>query len=224
MIDYIGSYRGKAENFFALSPCDAFAEKHEHRRNHYAKTAELMKGSPLTVMPRKNRSNQDSKALLLNAFINLMQTIPYDSINVTTITSKAGVSRMAYYRNYTSKEKILTSYLDETASAVALPLNDYLPTPHTPTEYIVLLFKRLTADAYTNNYNLGLALRNARLGDIFLDNIKKNLKNYFPNAEDVSVAMYAGTFYGIYMQWSEESEPDTATLLADALTEFLVKR
>ncbi|MBO5270759.1 MAG: TetR/AcrR family transcriptional regulator, partial [Clostridia bacterium] len=58
-------------------------------------------------MARKNKSNQVSREYLLKAFVNLMQTEPYSDITVTDITKAAGVSRMAYYRNYTAKEQIL---------------------------------------------------------------------------------------------------------------------
>lgn len=177
-------------------------------------------------MARKNKSNQVSREYLLKAFVNLMQTEPYSDITVTDITKAAGVSRMAYYRNYTAKEQILTMYLDEISAAIIHPVNDYLPRPKTAAEYIVLLFRRLAADARLYEYNLGLSLHHAGLGDLFLDNVMKNLRAAFPNEDEengVHLAMLAGAFYGNYMQWSQTGQPDNINELSDRLYAFLVK-
>lgn len=177
-------------------------------------------------MARKNKSNQLSREYLLKAFVSLMQTEPYSDINITDITTAAGVSRMAYYRNYASKEEILTLYLDEISSAIVHPLNDYLPVPKNTAEYMVLLFKRLVADASAYGYNLGLALEKAGLGDLLLENIVKNLRAFFPAEgakETAEASLIAGAFYGMYMQWSKDGQPDNASFLADTLAEFLAK-
>ena len=177
-------------------------------------------------MARKNKSNQVSREYLLKAFVSLMQTENYSDITVTDITTAAGVSRMAYYRNYTSKDQILTMYLDDISAAIVRPLNDYLPVPKDVAEYIVLLFKRLAADAKLYEYNLGLALHHAGLGSLFLESIVKNLRVAFPaesQKEITDISMAAGAFYGVYMQWSQEGQPDNASVFADALYEFFSK-
>ncbi|MDD6808473.1 MAG: TetR/AcrR family transcriptional regulator [Oscillospiraceae bacterium] len=54
-----------------------------------------------------------TKESIFQALMILMKKKDYQEITVTEITKKAGVSRMAYYRNYESKEDILTTYLDD---------------------------------------------------------------------------------------------------------------
>ncbi|MCR5505964.1 MAG: TetR/AcrR family transcriptional regulator [Bacilli bacterium] len=49
---------------------------------------------------------------LFIALLKLMDEKPYQSISITEICDKAGVSRMAYYRNYNSKEEILTKHAE----------------------------------------------------------------------------------------------------------------
>lgn len=44
---------------------------------------------------------------IYDALISLMKVKPYNKISVTDITERAGVSRMAYYRNYEEKDDIL---------------------------------------------------------------------------------------------------------------------
>lgn len=176
-------------------------------------------------MARKNKSNQVSREYLLKAFVSLMQTEDYSNITVTDITNAAGVSRMAYYRNYAAKDQILTMYLDEICTAIVHPLNDYLPVPKDASEYIVLLFKRLAADAKVYEYNLGLALNHSGLGNLFLDCILRNMRAAFPTetAKDrMQLSMISGAFYGAYMQWSQEGQSELdASVYADSLYAFL---
>ena len=47
------------------------------------------------------------KECIFTALILLMEQQDYDKITITDITKKAGVSRMTYYRLYSSKEDIL---------------------------------------------------------------------------------------------------------------------
>ena len=63
----------------------------------------------LTEMEPKNITKES----IFQALMILMKKKDYNDITVTEITKKAGVSRMAYYRNYESKEDILTTYLDD---------------------------------------------------------------------------------------------------------------
>lgn len=50
-------------------------------------------------MKQKNESNRLVKDCITTAFIELMKVRDYNTITITDITKKAGVSRMAYYRN-----------------------------------------------------------------------------------------------------------------------------
>lgn len=61
---------------------------------------------------RKNTENIIVRESIFSALMQLMEKKPFDEITVTEITTRAGVSRMAYYRNYADKKDILISYLD----------------------------------------------------------------------------------------------------------------
>ena len=50
---------------------------------------------------------------IYDALIALMKVKPYNKISVTDITERAGVSRMAYYRNYEEKDDILLNRFRE---------------------------------------------------------------------------------------------------------------
>lgn len=54
-----------------------------------------------------------AKECIYTALLQLMEIKSYESITITDIVKRAGVSRMAYYRNYSSKDDILVNKLDE---------------------------------------------------------------------------------------------------------------
>lgn len=57
--------------------------------------------------------NQLTKESIFTALMFLMEQKNFKDISITEITTKAGVSRMAFYRNYNFKEDIITTYIDE---------------------------------------------------------------------------------------------------------------
>lgn len=62
---------------------------------------------------------------IYDALIALMKIKPYNKISVTDITERAGVSRMAYYRNYKEKDDILLNrFRDELIQLEENLLND----------------------------------------------------------------------------------------------------
>lgn len=62
---------------------------------------------------------------IYGALLQLMDKKPYAEITVTDICKRAGVSRMAYYRNYASKDEILTRRLEDTLGRFEDMLRDY---------------------------------------------------------------------------------------------------
>ena len=62
-------------------------------------------------MEKINEANALTKECIVTALLRLMKVKSYSSISITDITNLAGVSRMAYYRNYKSKDDILINHL-----------------------------------------------------------------------------------------------------------------
>lgn len=67
--------------------------------------SELQKREVLRLS--NEESNRLTKECLQTALIRLMGEKPFEKITVTELVKKSGVSRMAFYRNYNSKEDIL---------------------------------------------------------------------------------------------------------------------
>ena len=53
------------------------------------------------------KKNTMTKECIYTALLLLMEQKPYEDISITEIANKAGVSRMSYYRLYSSKDDIL---------------------------------------------------------------------------------------------------------------------
>lgn len=66
-------------------------------------------------MANKNSNLQDriTKESIFTALMIIMEKKDFKEISITEITKKAGVSRMAFYRNYNQMEDIIINHLDE---------------------------------------------------------------------------------------------------------------
>jgi AcrR family transcriptional regulator len=53
------------------------------------------------------------KQSTVQALLSLMETKPFSEITITELIGKAGIARSTYYRNYSSKEEVLTAYIDD---------------------------------------------------------------------------------------------------------------
>ena len=67
---------------------------------------------------KKQSTHELAVDCIYTALLKLMQTKPYKDITVSDITRKAGVSRMAYYRNFSDKDDILLNHLRDSVNAL----------------------------------------------------------------------------------------------------------
>ena len=70
-------------------------------------------------------SNRLTRECLTTALMQLMKEKPIDKITITELVKRSGVSRTAFYRNYSSKEDILESARDEIIKLT----NEFLAKP-----------------------------------------------------------------------------------------------
>lgn len=69
-------------------------------------------------------SNKLTRECLQTALIYLMNEKPFEKITITELVRRSGVSRTAFYRNYTSKEDILTEFSNWFLTDLARSLED----------------------------------------------------------------------------------------------------
>lgn len=76
-----------------------------------------------SVLIQSNKeSNTITRESIELALIHLLKTKKFQDISITEITSRAGVSRNAYYRNYNSKDDILNKCISAISNEISIEL------------------------------------------------------------------------------------------------------
>lgn len=173
-------------------------------------------------MVSENAKSKFVRECIVMSLIELMKTESYDSISITDITSKAGVSRMTYYRNYKSKDDILDTYMDEVGRAIHDKLiehkerNDYYL-------YFLDLF-----DYLGRHSEVGVVVYKANLGDLIQKHINKNMFLTFSPKDDSPEARYrclfvAGAFYNMFAEWIKGGKKESCEELARICSSMISK-
>lgn len=168
-------------------------------------------------------SNQLTRECLQTALLLLLEKKPLEKITITELVARSGVSRSAFYRNYTTKEDILTDICDTIIQKVKSAV-EALPTTDKYT-----WFKDLFQLIKENASNIPLLLKTDFLKIFFekeslLDTVFLNL-----SIEDHyrSVAV-AGGFTNIMFHWlkngMKESVDEISKLCFDIFNELQLKR
>ena len=146
-----------------------------------------------------------TKECIFTALVLLMQKKEYSKISIVDITRKAGVSRMTYYRHFTSKEDVLEQYLDSVAKAV----HDEIVEKNAHKDfyqYFCVLFEHLGQYG-----DIGVATCRAKLGEMILRYITKYMLETFPPSPSNPAAPYArhflaGAVYNTLIEWLRDGQ------------------
>lgn len=170
-------------------------------------------------MQKQNESNILTKECIVTALLRLMQEKPYDSISITDITTLAGVSRMAYYRNYKSKDEILIKRLeDEENKLIEKVGNQKADSLKTIITYVSCFFQE-NAEVIKATYEAGLAhLMSNMLG--------RKIYDYFPVASTstsgrYAVHFYVGAIFSVFRLWFDEGMKESAEEISDMIFNFI---
>ncbi len=129
-----------------------------------------MNSRKLEILKQNNaEANAIARESIEKALILLMKEKEFSDISITDITKRAGVSRVTYYRNYSSKEDILSGYLQNVVTDFYLALKDYDAVTQTRelwvtlfekmkehSQEIILLMKAGYGDELLNSYIRGI--------------------------------------------------------------------
>jgi AcrR family transcriptional regulator len=145
----------------------------------------------------------ESSEAIFSALMTLMKTQPYEKISVTEITAKAGVSRMAYYRNYTSKEDIFIKHLDKIFTSY---LSDIMNSNDDDLDSVYVGFFsyfRKQADFIGELINAGLSYLILDKFYKYLIMIKENVFYHISSSDinDYQLYFAAGGLYEVLIEW-----------------------
>ena len=173
---------------------------------------------------RISQTNIQVKKDMYAALLQLMANKPFSSISVSDITAEAGVSRMAFYRNYKTIEDILTEHLSEVVEEYRKEEIEKTGTDNEEIfyekKYIIHCFR------FFYMYREFIdALIVAGMGDLFLSKITEYLVQKWADKEKktreeiLKISAFAGSIYNMYREWSKgcflEDPENIAEILLD---------
>ena len=159
-------------------------------------------------MAATSATNVFAKECILTALRALMKEKEFEEISITDITRKAGVSRMAYYRNYKSKKDIIVKSLEENAVKTD--------------QYAIPIFESGDMKAYIECLFTGFAqmsdfyasLQRANLGDMILRYFNRCLIRFMarytdPEPRKYEILAFSGAIYNMAITWIMEGLRET---------------
>lgn len=177
----------------------------------------LQKGG--NVMAKHNESNLLTRECILTALLRLMETEPYESISITDITNLAGVSRMAYYRNYKSKDEILLSHLEEAEEKLIEEIG--YGSASTIKEIILYIFKYIQENAAVIQ-----AIYDAGLNHLLSRMLSQRIMHYFPVVYSTkegryAVPFYAGAILSVFHLWFDNGMKESSEEMAEIISSLI---
>lgn len=161
---------------------------------------------------------KDSQTYLTTALLQLLRTHDLDTITVTQVVKRAGVSRMAFYRNFSTLAELLTAYF---APAIAARFQDVLQ--HVPAEQKLVAMGQFFSDFAPT---LQLAAQRgfeSIIQQLFDDNMTTFYQTTMAEAGLTAVQlkywtkfMSAGV-YAIWREWLLNGQVESLTTIHDLL-------
>lgn len=164
------------------------------------------------------------KECFFTALIMLMDQKDFKDITISEIAQKAGVSRMTYYRTYSSKEDILLQYFDDLTKQVINKIHDQ--PDMTVEQFFVLFFTEFKEYAHLLKYLYQAGLVSQMLDRFteFLRYLYFHMGNppYSKSEIQYQIHFVAGGFFMLLYHWQEtglkESPEEMAKLTTDILS------
>lgn len=176
------------------------------------------------VNKNSNMQNIITKESIFTALMILMKKKNFKEISITEITKKAGVSRMAFYRNYNIKQDIITTYIDELFQ-----------------EYSNEIIRKENIDNYENlrlyfsyfrkQEKLISNLISSNLINMLLDKciesfyaISQNMpcnKSYSPEQHKFWIEYMAGGLYNVLIEWAKSGMKQSDEYMAKISSQFI---
>lgn len=172
-----------------------------------------------TELQKKNilrKSAQESNAITKEcielALISLMERKPFSEITIKDITDRAGVSRVSYYRNYSSKEDILSGFIQSIFKELSSVLLKYDAVTETRQAWDALLIAvKKVAPKYKLLLDAGfgekLTTEYANLMNAAVD--KENAHLYYSNV------YWAGAISTVISEWIRNDMITPADTIAE---------
>lgn len=146
------------------------------------------------------KDNSFIKECILQALLQLMDEKDFKDISITEITKKAGVSRMAYYRNYYYKEDIFNNYMTELLKKYQNVRNQIVEA-HPNDKYQMMLH---VFEYFRTNEKFVLGLEKSNLSNIIQNRINEYVHEIY-KSQDIfdkyDAIIFGGALYNTGKYW-----------------------
>lgn len=169
--------------------------------------------------------NKITKESIFAALMVLMEKKNFKDISITEVTKKAGVSRMAFYRNYNILEDIIVGYLDDLFGEYSNNILNHTETSH----YEIT---RLFFYCFRQHKKFIDNLFNSNLTHLILERSVEFLYNYSrsivckticsPELEKYNITFVAGGVYNVLIEWSKGGMKESDEEMAEIVYERLI--
>lgn len=167
--------------------------------------------------------NELCRESLLQALLLLMKNQAVDKISITELCKKAGVSRMAFYKNFDSKEAILEDYISQMLddSVQLISTLDLSNTYNSSLVYFQMIkdnqdFFEIVLLRHRNEYVLN------QIFTYLFNSFNASVYNYNLSKDEIKPFAYyrgAGLIY-LAVYWIEHSFKESVTEMANLATKF----
>ena len=148
-------------------------------------------------MNKKQEANAFVKECITTALIKMMQEHSFGSISITNLVEFAGVARVSFYRNFTSKEDVIKQHLDFLIQKWGA---EYEKTGSPDT------FSESLANHYYKYRDFYLLLYRHNLSAMIYENIREalHIDSVDEQNERFRRAVWAGAIFGWLDEWARQ--------------------
>lgn len=160
-----------------------------------------------------------TKEYIYTAFLQLLDKNHYDDVSVCEICTKAGVSRMSFYRNFESKEDLTFKGIKHIISGLEKQFKEL----ETINNYTIIQEFFNTAKKYKNAL---ISLQNSQIEKALKDIVTKELSennniDYFNKTSKYIPLIYFSSVTSVLFQWlkngAQESPEDMSRMISSVL-------
>lgn len=179
------------------------------------KISEMEKRSVVRLSNAK--TNKLTRECLQTALIHLMAEKELDRISVTELVARAGVSRTAFYSNYSSKEEILTRWLADSVERLCAITREALQKGRI-TEVYVRLFDQIRRDV--DGFS---ALFKANLQEMLFSRLEESVLTQFAPYDTETryvITAWCGALNYLIVRWVRDGMREPSDQIAVLCMEF----
>ena len=161
-------------------------------------------------------SNRIAKESIETALLQILKEKDMEEISIEEIVRRAGVSRMAYYRNYASKSDILRKIVEQIFVRLSAAMHPFL-LHEDWSGARVALFRELY-----RYKDVCRVMINSRMAGTMLDYFNRFSMSYAYNDSEIEkyrMIFWAGATFNLTLQWVKEgmvTPPDVVTEYCNA--------